>query len=533
MTWHARLRHALSSLLLSPIGELSRAERWARDAIDLVRHCAAQLHRDRASQMAAALTYHTLFSLLPTLVVVLVVMQSFVSDDERARFQDDAVGWLVQWLQDSTPPGMSEAGPGLQPGTSPGPGAVSDPPAAVSMPSDPPPAAEGGAHAAAAIDPAREADDQKHREFQEMRNALGQRIREQIEKLETVNFGSIGVIGVLVLLYGTTKLLGTIERSFNTIYGTDRARPLFTRLPLYYTVITISPLVLLAGRWLQGRLGQVLEADAWTNWLVGPMALLSPLITTWLVLALMYALVPNTKVRLRPAAIGGFVAAVLWVIAIELLRGYVARASTGNFYGALYGALGLLPLFLLWLWLTWVIILFGLELAFVLQTLRGRQWHEEQARRASEPSGDPLWVVAMMAHVGRRFADGRTIDDDDLSEALQLPVDQVQRLARQLGAQGLLHELDGEREGGYALARPPDRIRVADLLELGRSRVAAATSGAPGAALLARLAQVQQDAADDTTLAMLLAMKAAPAPVATITSDAKPASPSTGQEPCP
>jgi membrane protein len=242
--------------------------------------------------------------------------------------------------------------------------------------------------------------------------------------------------------------------------------------------------------------------------LAATMSVMFPLLATWLVLGAMYKLMPTTTVSLRAATIGSFVAAVLWFIAIELMRLYVARTATGTFYGALYGALALLPLFLLWLWVTWVIILFGLELTYTLQTLRSRQEMELQARREVRIVGDPLWLVPMMTRIARAFAAGKPIPDDDLADALQLPLRSVTQLGEHLEAAGLIHRVQsvGRTDGGFALALPPDRIHVTQLLELGRSLTMGDQTQrlGPDWAVLDQLAQAQQQAAAQMTLQQVL-----------------------------
>ncbi|MAE65242.1 MAG: hypothetical protein CMJ18_13305 [Phycisphaeraceae bacterium] len=457
-----RIRDHLSRLTHAPLEELGRTQRSFRNVFDLIRHCTRQLQQDRAMQMAAALTYHTMFSLLPTVVVALVVFHSFVGEEQREQFKKEVVDYLVHWVAESE----AEAEPELELAT----------------------------------------DVERRRQFDETRKAFGRKIHDQLAVLEDVNFGSIGIIGVLVLIWGATGLLATVERCFNTIYGIDRARAWYVRLPLYYTIITIGPLVLLAGRWVQVQFLGMIADDEQAGFLARLTAILSPVATTWIVLLLMYMMIPNTRVNWRAAAAGGLAGAALWIVAIELLTGYVARAATGTFYGVLYGGLALLPLFLLWMWLTWLIILFGLELSYALQTFRGRQAQEERRQRTSW-HGDPLWLVPLMSRIAEAFGRGRKVEIDDLAATLRLPPTTVQSLFGHLERSGLVHRVeDGRGAAQYSLARPASAIRVADLLELGRSLTMAAADDPdhPSWRMIGALVDAQAEAAADTTLAALL-----------------------------
>lgn len=472
MVCYARLSQSLRRLVTSPVDELNRAQFWLRYAIDLVRHCTQELHQDRAAQMAAALTYYTLFSLLPTAVVVLVVLHSFVGESDREQFKKSAVNWMVEWIDSGQP-------------------AVAPVPADSDQPMTPP-----------------EITTIKQREYEQVRHQINERFQEQIDKLSKVNFGSIGVVGVLVLIYGATTLLATVERSFNTIFGTNRARPWYIRLPLYYTVITLGPLVLLVGQWLQREFLRLVSSGQSESWAAALASTLWPLLAAWIVLALMYTLVPNTSVRIRTAMIGSFVAAVLWVIAIELLTGYMGQTATTTFYGAVYGALALLPLFLLWLWLTWLIILFGLELSYTLQTLRGRQLREEQDRTQVQFVGDPLWVVPVMTRISQAFVAGKTVSGQALADELNLPVRAVQHLSDCLESEGLIHEVERNHQPvtGYTLAVPPENIPIAKLLGLGRRMTQNLHRGtsSPGWDMVDRLIMTHKKAVVDMSLAGLL-----------------------------
>jgi len=430
--------------------ELSRAQRSARYAIDLARHCTRQLSKDRSAQMAAALTYHTLFGLLPMIVLAMVILHVMVGEEEQQQFKQTVIEFLLPQPAVTV---MESAG---------------------------------------------------QRDLQQVRDNLSKRIEELMAKQAQINFGGIGIVGLLVFVFGATGLLTTIERSFNIIFGSARARPWHLRLPIYFTVITLGPVVLIAAQILQANMFDTFRLGSWTNWLVGPAAMVLPLAATWLVFFLLYVLMPTAEVGKRSAGVGSFVAAVLWIITKELFRLYVANAGVTS----LYGALALLPLFLMWLWLTWMIILFGLELTYTLQTLKGRQSMEEQARREASVLGDPLWLVPIMAQISRAFAEGKSVGADELANRLHLPVRCVCQFTQNLEGHGLIRRVISNKrvEEEYTLAQPPANIRIVQLLELGRKMSSGSgheLSG-PGWLMLDQLAQVQRDAAGQTSLESLL-----------------------------
>ena len=305
------------------LGLFDRGSRAARSALrfllDASRHGLQEIQKDRADQIAAALTYFTLFSLLPTMALILVVLRTFVGPAEQEAFKEFLVSGAIEWLV--FPSGEDDA----------------------------------------LLDVAT-ADTS---EFAATIARIDVIVGGFVDRLQNINFQSIGVIGVMVFLYASTGLLATIEQSFNRIYGAPQSRPWHVRLPLYYTTLTLAPLVIIAGQLLQARVIGTLATQSWLAWLGPPLGVVAPMLTTWVVFYVMYMLIPNTHVKLRAAAIGSFLAAVGWVALLELFSFYV-----GIYAGtSLYGALAVLPLGLMWIWLNWLIVLFGLEVSYALQTV--------------------------------------------------------------------------------------------------------------------------------------------------------------------
>ena len=465
-------------LITQPVGELNRAQRFLRFAMELARHCTRQLRKDRAGTMAAALTYHTLFSLLPTIVLVLVALNAFVGPDERAKFKESAVNYVVDAMKSQASEDEKVA---------------------------PPKSDDGDAKAEAPIDGSDSdalALSDKQIEFEEVRQQLNQQFQSTLDSLEQISFGSIGLVGVLVFIYGATGLLATVERSFNVVYGVNSARPWYYRLPLYYTTITLGPIVLLAGQWMQATFLGFLESGNLTNWSVRPAVVAAPLVTTWLVIFLMYALLPKTSVAKRAAAIGSLVAAVMLVGSRELFRLYVGQAAVTT----LYGALALLPLFLLLLWVMWVIVLFGLELTYTLQAMKGRKFDAIESKTQAQ-TGNPQWLIPIMAQIGKSFSSGEPIGRDELADRLHLPVVAVTDLGSRLEEAGLIYQVErkGSEEKGLALAKPAEAISIASLIELGQAMSSRDTgTNSAGWAYVEKLNDAQIKAAADTTLASLL-----------------------------
>jgi len=447
----------LRRLLTRPGGEVTRWQRAVRFSIDLARHGASELRHDKATQMAAALTYYTLFSLLPTIVLAMVVLHAFVGEEDREAFKQSVVEFLFQEAPEAAPEALDSQ------------------------------------------DAARE---EAQAELREVRELLAERIQETMDAMERINFGGIGIVGLLVFIYGATALLAMVERSFNSIFGVSHGRPWYMRLPLYYTVITLAPVVLIAAQVFQGRLLGILEAGEWTGWLMRPAAALMPLLASWLVLFLLYVLLPNTVVQKRAAAIGSLVAAILWVITRELFQFYVAHAAVTT----LYGALAVLPLFLLWLWLTWLVILFGVELTYTLGAMKGRTFKHQAGRAQQDQVVEVSWLLPVAARIAEAFDGGRAAGPEELGRSLNLPPRTVRRLLSALEQAGLIHRRQVHEGEAYTLSCPADRITVEQVLEAARSLLPAppaAGESDPAWRLVRRLREAEREAAEGMTLAQL------------------------------
>jgi len=460
-------------LLTDPVEELTRAQRSLRYVLDFTRYCARELSADRAGEMAAALTYHTLFSLLPTIVVMLVILQTFVGETDRENVKQDVVDFALQWVKaddgDTAARQDLWQGPLRQGETSP------------------------------------DASDTKT-EYEEARRTLTKNVQSVIDRLEQINFASIGIVGVLIFIYASTKLLSTAEHNFNRIFDAPYGRPIYVRLPLYWTSITFAPLLLLAGQFVQNRIITFIEEAAAATgtsagWLGGFTALITPFVTTWLVLTLMYQFLPNTKVSTRAALTGGFVAAMCWTVLIEGLKVYVRVAGTAN----LYGALALMPLVLLWLWITWLIVLFGLEVTYTTQMMKGRRFKSLRTAEDRDVLFDPRWMIPLTAMIGRSFRSGKAIRFNELQVACGLPNRAVANLVDILTEGNVIHHVEHGEPGvpAYALARPPENINIEELLDLSEKAAMRDRNRAhlTGIQLVADLHDAQLNAAKGKTLA--------------------------------
>ena len=195
----------------------------------------------------------------------------------------------------------------------------------------------------------------------------GESSRETVQRIvdyvNNTNVKSLGMIGLLMLMVTVLSLLSTIEEAFNTTWGVKESRPLSRRFSDYLSVVVVGPLLLVVAL----SMTTTLQSQWLVQWLIHKTVLgeavvalfrLVPYISIWCALTFLYVFIPNVQVRFRSAVLGGVVAGTIWQIA---QWGYFHFQVGVAGYNAIYGTLAALPIFLVWVYTSWLIVLFGLE----------------------------------------------------------------------------------------------------------------------------------------------------------------------------
>ncbi len=448
----------LRRLLLTPTAELNRWQYVIRFLAELVRHGMKQLKEDRAGQMAAALAFRTIFGLVPVSVIGLLIFRVFGGVERFESFVRDLLA-AVQFDTVSMPPG-------------------SDPGSAEAI-------QNGG--------------------------ALLDRVSELIQQINAqVNFESIGMVGLLVLVWAAIGMMTTIERSFNTICRASENRPLSRRVPLYGFTIIIGPALLYLSFFLDKRFQEIVTQFAdklgpWATSSISAIGLITSLGTTWLFIMLLYVSVPNTRMKVSAAALGSLVTAVCWSIGARVLGAYISTIfGKGANYSVLYGTLGLIPVFLLWVYLMWIIVLFGLELTSALQAVGMRMVRSIPDRPNVPPVMDPALVLPMLRVVAERFEHGEPTDARQIMEQTHISERAIELVLATLAVHGVLHRIEPNERPTFSLARPPAKIALAEVVDYTQRLLGSKDAIGPDWPMVSTLRQAQIGVLGSRTLADLL-----------------------------
>ncbi len=297
-----------------------------------------------------------------------------------------------------------------------------------------------------------------------------EQVLEQITNfVQNIRSGALGVTGMIALVLIAISMVNTIESTFNDIWGVEHGRSWLTRIVHYWSVLTLGPLllVMLIGittvPYLEG-------IQAWFKGipLVGELAGPSfRYITAVVLFSLLYQFMPNTQVRWFAAFVGGVVGACLWQLYNSSNALFVSRVMRE---ADIYGNFAVVPIFLFGMYLSWLILLFGAQVAHAYQN---RQ-HYLQGKMAESINerGRELAAFRIMTLIAQRFdtsAAPPTVSE--ICTLLNLPDQLVRQLCHRLITYDLIHQVSYPKLEGYFPSRPLDRIRGADILDAVRGRL--------------------------------------------------------------
>ncbi|MBW2732420.1 MAG: YihY family inner membrane protein [Deltaproteobacteria bacterium] len=337
--------------------------------------------------------------------------------------------------------------------------------------------------------------------------------------IQNINAGAIAGVGVIVLFYTAMGLLGNVEQAFNRIWGVTRVRPLYMRFAIYWAVLTLAPPLVGISLSLSARLQSSAFTVLLKEWLPFGLGRLlvtgSSMLSVSLALIFLYQLVPNTKVRFRSALLGGLVAGLLW----NAVKGIFLWATAGTVkYSAIYGALGVLPLLMIWIYLSWVIVLFGVTFTVANQTINALDV-DQHTKGFSQREREQL-AARLLLETGLAFHRGDPpLDAEALAKLSGAPVMLARDVLSVLREKGILRETPLEQTTGYVPGRGLESLHVGHAIDALRGDDAAPTTAEDhekdpvGFALMARLGEAHdassqllaQDTLAELTKALALA----------------------------
>jgi membrane protein len=270
----------------------------------------------------------------------------------------------------------------------------------------------------------------------------------QAAKLTAVGIGFLVVTALMTLL--------TIESAFNDIWRVKRPRPVVQRVFVYWTLITMGPVLIGASlsltSWLVG------QAVGLVHGLPGAgVAVLTvvPILLTGVALTLLYVAMPNRRIAVRDAVIGGLLAAVVFE---GMKRGFAVYLAKVPTYTLVYGAFATLPIFLMWIYLSWLVVVFG---AVVVAALP--EWRSGAGQSEPVPGSDFFDALQILHILWRAHRAGVSVKLPELLAAVTARIERVERILELLTSAGWVTRTV---PAGWVLHRDPTTITVEDVYRL-------------------------------------------------------------------
>lgn len=189
------------------------------------------------------------------------------------------------------------------------------------------------------------------------------------------NTKKMSAIGIISLILVALMLINAIDRTLNGIWQGTNSRPIFTSFAIYWLILTFGPILIATSIAVSSYIARLFETQAGLSFgqqLLG----LVPFLLTWFIFTLIYTVVPNKKVSIKHSAAGALVAAIFFTLGKQAFAWYIITFPS---YQLIYGAMATLPIMLLWVQLSWTVVLIGAQLAAVLAEMRAQKVRSKTA----------------------------------------------------------------------------------------------------------------------------------------------------------
>jgi len=282
--------------------------------------------------------------------------------------------------------------------------------------------------------------------------------------VDKMSASALGSVGLITLFITVLSLMSTIEDSFNHVWRVKSPRRLARRFSDYLSAIVVGPVLVFAAVTITATLQNYAIVHALASLQAfGAVILfllrLIPYITLWGAFTFVYTFIPNTRVRLRSALVGGLVAALLWQ---TVGWGFAVFVTSSTRYYVIYSSFAILLLFLLWLHVGWMIVLLGAQVAYAHQHIHFYQ--REHDLLAQSTSGREKLALQLLVLIGRNFYQGLDpINVLELSNRMRLPAGVIKELLQMLTQTRVLISLADEES--FVLGRDPQSISIKEILD--------------------------------------------------------------------
>jgi len=267
--------------------------------------------------------------------------------------------------------------------------------------------------------------------------------------LENTKGYLIGGLGFVILFWSVVKVLSNIEESFNDVWRIKKSRTWGRKFSDYTALMIFAPILLIGSSGATVVIKTMIEEVTQGNTLletVGPflsfLINLAPYFLVWILFTLLYTFMPNTHVKFKSGLIAGIIAGTIYQIFQVLYIEFQGMVTT---YNAIYGSFAALPLFLMWLQLSWLVVLFGAEISFAEQNVENYEY-EAETTEISYDYKRLLSLYVLHQIVDNFKQDNVPLHSQEISHRLEMPIRLVREILFNLDNAGLISELTTEKD---------------------------------------------------------------------------------------
>lgn len=290
-----------------------------------------------------------------------------------------------------------------------------------------------------------------------------------LDFIENMNVGVLGSVGLALLLYTAVSLVHKVEEAFNFIWHVSRGRSIGERFSRYISALLVGPLLIFAALGVTAAamslavVREALQIEA-IGWLALQAGRLLPYALIVGAFTFLYIFIPNTRVRVTAALVGGLIAGVVWQTAGWGFAQFVVASTR---YAAIYSSFAIVILFMLWLYLSWLILLFGSSVSFYMQYPEYLVRNGGEMRLSNRMSERLALII--MSLIGRYHLEGKTPWSlDALSRELRMPIRTVDEVLIGLRDRQIL-TTTGDEPPGWLPVRDLDQVSVKDVVDTVRT----------------------------------------------------------------
>ena len=282
--------------------------------------------------------------------------------------------------------------------------------------------------------------------------------------VENIKVGVLGALGLGMLIYTVISLLQKVEQAFNYTWNIQQPRPLVQRFSQYLSVLTVGPVLVfsalgLTATLMSQSLAQQIIGAAPLGGIISAITRLVPYALIITAFTFAYVFVPNTKVRFTSALVGGVIAGILWQLSGWAFATFVVSSTR---YTAIYSGFAIVIVFMIWLYLSWLILLIGASIAYYHQHPERLTLHRGPLLLSNRVK-ERLALLAMTVIGQRYYRNGSTWTIDELAQHLHAPVAALSMVMDACTQSGLIAQTD-DRPPRLIPARPLETTPVAELL---------------------------------------------------------------------